>query len=135
MIRSARFSLPAALLAVVVSFPSTSLAQNGPPRFGVEDMAYDVPPLLLNAKEIKQALLESYPTELREAAISGSVVVWLYVDDSGSVAESLLHKRSDHEAFDAAALSIVRRMQFRPALMDEEPVAVWMLQRVDFNTQ
>lgn len=98
-------------------------------------MAYDVPPLLLNTKEITQALNEGYPTELREARISGSVVVWLYVDDSGRVTESLLHKRSDHEAFDAAALSIVRRMQFRPALMDEEPVAVWILQRVDFNTR
>jgi TonB family protein len=135
MTRSTWLTVSAVLPAVLLSPPSTLQAQNGPPGFGVETMAYDVAPLLLNGKEITKRLMESYPAELREAGISGSVIVWLFVDDSGDVAEALLHKRSDHVAFDEAALALVRGMKFRPALMEEEPVAVWIRQRVDFNTR
>lgn len=133
MTRSTWLTVSAVLPAVLLSLPSTLQGQNGPPGMGVEIMAYDVAPLLLNGKEIRQTLMESYPAELREAGISGSVIVWVFVDDSGDVKEALLHKRSDHEAFDEAALTVVEAMKFRPALMDEEPVAVWIRQRVDFN--
>jgi TonB family protein len=112
---------------------SSVQAQDGPPPRGVERMVYDVAPRLLNTQEIVEALDEAYPADLREQQISGSVVLWLFVDDSGAVAEALVHRRSAYRAFDAAALAIAEAMQFRPASMDDEPVGVWILQRLDFN--
>lgn len=136
MTGSLQFRVVLTLLLAGLLLASSSLqAQDATPHFGVWRLAYDVAPRLVNAQEVETALNERYPSELREAEISGSVVLWLFVDDTGAVAEAMVHKSSDYEAFDTAALVIAEAMKFRPALMDENPVGVWMLQKVDFNTR
>lgn len=123
------------LLAGLLLAPSSLQAQDDHLHFGVERMVYDVAPYLLNIREVQETLQDQYPTNLREARISGSVVLWMFVDDTGAVPEAMVHKSSDYEAFDTAALIIAEGMKFRPALMDSEPVGVWMLQKVDFNSR
>lgn len=130
-----QFKAAVAVLLVGLSLAPTPLqAQDVHPPLGVWRLAYDVAPRLLNLREVQETLQDQYPNELREARISGSVVLWLFVDDSGAMAEAMVHKSSDYEAFDTAALVIAEAMKFRPALMDSEPVGVWMLQKVDFDT-
>jgi len=46
-----------------------------------------------------------------------------------------LHEPSDYPQFNKAALTVVSSMKFRPAQYEGEPVGVWMLQKVDFNTR
>ena len=134
MIQSYQFlSVVAVTLVVLLMSPPSLQGQDDQIRIGVERTVYDVPPRLLNRPEVLKVLEEQYPSELREAAISGSVVLWLFVDDAGAVSDVMVHKGSDHDAFDDASLVVAKTMKFSPGLMDDEPVGGWILQRVDFN--
>lgn len=123
-------------LAGLLLAPSSLQAQDVPPGFGVERTVYDVAPRLLNNREVLTVLDERYPSELREAGISGSVILWMFVDDTGTVADARVHKGSGYEAFDGEALLVAEAMKFRPGLTDDdEPVGGWILQQIDFNTR
>lgn len=136
MTQPQRFRTIAALaLAGILLSPGLLRAQGDPPLRGVERTVFEVAPHLLNNREVLAVLEEMYPTELREAAISGSVILWLFVDDTGTVADASLHRSSGYDEFDAAALVVAEAMEFRPGLTDGEPVSGWILQRIDFNTR
>ncbi|HKK27201.1 MAG TPA: TonB family protein [Gemmatimonadota bacterium] len=89
---------------------------------------YEVPPRLLNRAEIERILLVSYPLELRERAVGGSLLVWLYVDERGDVARALIRRSSGYPSMDAAALRAADAMRFAPALNRDRTVGVWVSQ-------
>ena len=85
-----------------------------------------VRPELLNADEVKNALIESYPSTLRDAGIAGTPVVWFLIDATGTVVKTQLSKSSGFPALDEAGLNVASVMRFSPAMNREQKVAVWV---------
>lgn len=85
-----------------------------------------VRPELQNAKQVQQALIESYPPLLRSSGIGGSSMVWFFIDESGRVAKTQLSKSSGFPALDEAALKVAQTMQFTPGENRGRPVPVWV---------
>ncbi|MFQ5528844.1 MAG: energy transducer TonB [Gemmatimonadota bacterium] len=95
----------------------------------------DVEPRLKNGSLIQRLLTQRYPSMLREAGISGSVVLYVFVDEQGRPEKSQVQTSSGYAQFDAAAESIADDMDFSPAMNRDKPVGVWILQTIDFNTR
>lgn len=72
---------------------------------------------------------------LREAGISGSVKLYIFVDESGNPAKSQVQKSSGYAQFDAAAAEVAHRMEFSPAMNRDKPVGVWIVQQIDFKAK
>lgn len=100
------------------------------PRF----VPRDVDPRAVNDREIRDLLRERYPLHLKDAGVDGNVLVWLYVDRSGTVDRARIQESSGYEAMDRAALEVARRMEFEPARSGGRPVAVWVSRRITFRS-
>lgn len=94
---------------------------------------YDTSPSLQNRAEITRVLDELYPASLRAANVGGTVEMWLYLDESGAVANYQVKTTSGHEALDAATVEVVRRMRFSPARFEDHVTGVWISQWVTFE--
>jgi TonB family protein len=94
---------------------------------------YTVAPVLLNRDEIGKAVKELYPRMLRRIGASGTVLLWILIDDAGQVVKSTINRSSGREAFDRAALEIPELMRFKPALNSDEPVPVWVVIPIEFR--
>jgi TonB family protein len=70
---------------------------------------------------------------LRDAQISGTVVVWIFIDVDGIVGNTLVQTPSGYAELDEAALSVARTMRFSPALNGEQRVAVWLSLPITFR--
>jgi TonB family protein len=82
-------------------------------------------PELRNAHIVQQEL-EKRTRQLQRVGLSGTVRVWVYVDDSGRVAHRRLADTTGHCELDTAALDVSRTMRFTPALSGGERVSVWV---------
>lgn len=83
-------------------------------------------PELLNATEVRNALERNYPPLLRDAGISGSPNVHMYIDTLGVVRRTLLSKTSGYPALDEAAIQIAQAMEFSSAYNRGQKVDVWV---------
>lgn len=112
-----------------------------PPRAGVRErpedrpafIPYDVPPELKNPGEVQRVLSRTYPPALRESGTGGRVVLWLYVDETGTVQRTRVFRSSGYDALDEAARKVARQMEFTPALNRDRRTAVWVQQAIDFE--
>lgn len=95
---------------------------------------HDVPPRLLNRREVKATLLDLYPGGLEAVDVGGVVTLWLYVDTAGRVIRTVVREPSRFEAFNRAAEAVAQSMRFRPARQAGNPVAVWVQQSIRFRT-
>jgi len=88
------------------------------------------PPVPLNADQPAE-----YPTPLAQQRIGGSVILRLFIDESGTVvAESTrIHESSGYPALDSAALEAVPQLRYAPALQDGRAVASAFLQPFNFR--
>jgi protein TonB len=93
---------------------------------------YTVAPFLKNGRDVARTLSREYPPQLRSAAIGGRVLLWLFIDDTGTVEETVLKTSSGFEALDAAAMRIAMTMEFSPAINRDRKVPVWVAIPVDF---
>lgn len=93
----------------------------------------EIDPRLQNRSEFTRLLAREYPTELRDAGVGGRVLVWVFVDEGGSVAQARVYESSGREALDEAALRAVRQAQFSPATNRGEVVPVWIAVPVTFQ--
>jgi protein TonB len=89
-------------------------------------MPRDVNPVLRNTREVQRLLERTYPPLLRDAGIGGTVQVWFYIDESGTVRQTRLHASSGYAALDRAALDVADAMEFGPAMLRARPVPVWV---------
>jgi TonB family protein len=96
---------------------------------------FTVPPELVNAREVSQALQQFYPPLLRESGIGGSVKLWFYIDEEGNVKRTLLKSGSGHAALDDAAMKVAEVMRFSPAKNRDKVVAVWVDMPIVFRTK
>jgi len=76
-----------------------------------------------------------YPRALYEQRVEGTVVLRLFVDDTGAVVpdSTQIAEPSGYAALDSAALVGVAEMRFAPARRDGRPVASSFLQPVHFR--
>jgi TonB family protein len=87
---------------------------------------YTTPPELRNRPEVAETLRRHYPPLLREAGIGGTVTVWFYIDEQGTVQRTRIVTPGTRPELDAAALQIGEAMRFSPARHRDRPVGVWV---------
>ena len=98
-------------------------SQPGPDEF----IAVDIMP------EMIRTCAPEYPDSAKAAGIEGKVYVKALVDKTGKVASVKLLKTSGHDVLDRAAVAAVPECKFKPALIDEKPVAVWVTFPIQFQ--
>ncbi|HSU13641.1 energy transducer TonB [Longimicrobium sp.] len=92
--------------------PEPEPAPSGP----MEESEVDVRPSLRNADDMQRALERVYPSQLREAGVTGETVLQFVIDENGRVEPGSVEVvSSSDEAFSAAARRIVGSMRFSPA--------------------
>lgn len=74
-----------------------------------------------------------YPISLWDQDVEGRTVIRVWVDTAGLVDSAEVAESSGQAAFDSAALEGGRRLRFRPATRDGEPVSVWARVPVEFS--
>jgi len=124
--------LPAVQAVVAEEAPSPSEAARElmeSPTF----TPFTVPPGLQDREEMMAALEEEYPPLLRDAGIGGTVTIWFFVDETGTVQDTRLDESSGHPALDEAALRVAARVRFSAALNREKPVPVWISLPIAFG--
>jgi protein TonB len=94
-----------------------------------------VRPEIRNRSEVQAALMRLYPPILRDAGIGGSVTVWFFISDEGTVLDSRISESSGHAELDAAALRVADVFQFTPATNRDEVVQVWIQLPITFQVQ
>ena len=73
-----------------------------------------------------------YPFALREANISGSVVVEMIIDDTGRVTDAKIVE-STHPGFESPTLEAVKQWQFTPGWKDGRAVSTKGTQKLEYN--
>jgi len=94
--------------------------------------AFDTPPGLLNANQVRELIRRYHPQILKDVGIGGSVEMWIHVDESGAVARHEVKTSSGHDLLDAAAGRVVNQMRFSPAKNRDQAMAVWVRQLLTF---
>ena len=93
---------------------------------------YDSPPALQNPDDIDRALRELYPEESKRRGERGNIGTLLRIGLDGALQEARVFRSSGYPELDDAALAVVRRMQFSPALHQGAPREVWITMWVAF---
>ena len=113
-----------------------------PPEAPVEEASdrqtltpFTVAPVIQNGPEVARLMQEYYPSRLLDAGIGGAVLVWAYVDEEGRVGQVRVAETSGHDSLDAAALKVVDRIRFAPAINRDARVAVWIQLPLEFDVR
>jgi TonB family protein len=90
----------------------------------------DEPPVAIDAETPVR-----YPLALYQQRISGTVLLRLFVDESGRVApdSTRVQESSGYPALDSAALAAAPKLSFAPALRNGTPVATLFIQPIHFR--
>ena len=94
---------------------------------------FTVKPDVKNREEVRRALEREYPPLLRDAGIGGTVLVWFFIDEHGSVVRTLVRESSGFGGLDEAALKVAGIIQFTPALNRDKRVPVWISLPINFR--
>jgi protein TonB len=93
-----------------------------------EFIPYDEAPVPI--KEVQP----DYPTLARQAGIEGVVWVKALVDKGGKVRDAIVFKPSGASAgFEEEALKAAYKNEYKPAISNNQPVAVWVVYPVRFS--
>ena len=97
---------------------------------------YEVKPELRNRQQYGQALERRYPPMLKDAGIGGTVVLWVFINESGRVQNTRVVNSSGYDQLDQVAQDVMREVaQFTPALNRDQKVPVWIQIPVTFQTR
>jgi TonB family protein len=94
-----------------------------------------VEPELKNRRTVQQALTTFYPAILRERKVSGTVQLWVRIDEAGKIVKVQIKQSSGEDAFDRAAVQVADVMQFSPAMNRDKNVSVWIQVPIMFKAQ
>lgn len=120
--RLTRIALPL-LLCSVLSACAAGAGAGAEPSATTAPQAAGVQ--LLNRAEALRLMSRNYPALLRDAQVTGDVVVRVTLNAQGGVAERTL-ARSTHQLFGAAALTVADQLLFTPPAAAGERVNVRM---------
>ncbi len=96
---------------------------------------YTVAPRLKDPQAALQTLERHYPPLLKDAGVTGEVVIRAFVDSTGHVRETAVMESSGVAALDQAALAAVMQFEFTPAMNRDRRVAVWVRQLIVFESR
>ena len=96
---------------------------------------FTVAPSILNRNEVIRAMEREYPPLLRDAGIGGSVIVYFFIDEDGSVQDFRIFESSGHQALDEAALAVANVYRFSAALNRDKKVPVWVQFPITFQVR
>ena len=111
--------------------PDVPRGDDGTPRF----TPYTVKPELINRNEVSRALVQNYPTSLRNVGIGGRTVIWIFVNTEGRVVHVGVKESSGYAELDEAAVKVGRIFRFTPARNRDQVVPVWIALPITFKTQ
>jgi protein TonB len=113
-----------------------------PPEEQVTDLSaaptftpFTVAPSILNRNEVIRAMEREYPPLLRDAGIGGTVKVYFFIDENGTVQDTRIDVSSGHQALDDAALEVAGIYRFSPALNRDKKVPVWVSFPITFQVR
>ncbi|HSJ23148.1 MAG TPA: TonB family protein [Longimicrobiales bacterium] len=92
----------------------------------------EVRPELQNQRDLERLLARHYPPNLLAAGISGTPVLWFFIDENGRVLDTRLHTSSGYQALDEAARRVAPEMRFSPAMNRNQRVRVWVEIGINF---
>ena len=93
-----------------------------------EFVPYDELPVALN--EVKP----EYPPLAKQAGIEGTVWIKALVDKKGNVRDVIIYKASGSSAgFEEVAKEAAYKIKYKPAISNNQPVAVWVVYPVRFT--
>lgn len=93
-----------------------------------EFVAFDIGPEMLRLEQ------PVYPAIARRAGIQGEVWVKVLIDTEGKVRDAVVYIESGANAgFEEAAIAAALHGKWRPAMQNNQPVAVWAAYRVEFK--
>ncbi|MCH9015032.1 MAG: energy transducer TonB [Gemmatimonadetes bacterium] len=118
------------IMALGALFIAACAPSNDFPGDEVEVVTGFQPPVMTNANPPVR-----YPPNLFDQGVDGSVVLRLFVDESGTVdpESTAVAQSSGNLELDSAALSGVSRMRFAPATRDGMVVPATFLQPIHFR--
>jgi TonB family protein len=79
--------------------------------------------------------IPEYPPEAEQAGIEGTVWIKAKIGTSGNVLEAQVAKSSGVPSLDQAALAAAYYCDFNPALMNGQPVCMWVTWKVEFELE
>jgi TonB family protein len=93
-------------------------------------------PVLSNGGDLQKLIAESYPAALRDAGVTGSVLLRFRVDSQGVVEPDwVLVDLTTDPAFEAPAAAVARGLRFRPATsMSGASTFAWVTMPIHFGT-
>lgn len=98
-----------------------------------EDTVYEFFMVQQKPQIIKRVLPE-YPELARKAGLEGKVIIEIIVGKDGHVKSARVLK-SDNEIFNQAALNAVKQYVFKPAMQNDRPVSVRVIQPIVFSLE
>jgi len=87
---------------------------------------FTVAPDIQNRAEVIRALEREYPPLLRDAGVGGTVQVYFFIDEEGTVQKFQINESSGYQALDDAALAVAGVYRFSAALNRDNRVPVWV---------
>lgn len=75
-------------------------------------------------------VVPEYPKEAREKGVEGEVWVKMWIDTLGRVTKAFIEKTPD-QALSYAALDAALKTKFKPAMLDGQPIGVWLVAPFD----
>jgi protein TonB len=96
---------------------------------------FTVAPDILNRTEVVRAMEREYPPLLRDAGIGGTVRVYFFIDEEGTVKDRRIDVSSGHQALDDAAMAVAEVYRFSPALNRDKKVPVWVSFGITFQVR
>lgn len=132
----AEATLPVVGFADAVDLPPPAPEDPNASRASSSGFAvYTLGPRLLEPEAFQRALLRAYPGELRDAGIGGSVQLLVSIDEDGRVTGATIGVGSGYDRLDEAALGLVDRMRFSPAMNRDKRVAVTVSIPIEFRVR
>ncbi|HEX8697178.1 MAG TPA: energy transducer TonB [Longimicrobium sp.] len=89
-------------------------------------------PEAVNGMRVATMLARNYPPELRDAGITGTTVLLVWIGADGRVAEVRVVRPASDLRFDEAAVRVIRFLRFRPSRVGDCAVAGFHVVPVSF---
>ena len=94
---------------------------------------YTIAPELRNRADVARLLERHYPPLMRDAGMGGTVMMWVFIDQVGTVRKVLVKESSGLLPLDSAAVKVSSAMRFSPAQNRDIKVPVWVALPVSFK--
>ncbi len=74
-----------------------------------------------------------YPRLAQQAGITGTVTVWVAIDEEGNVIDARVYKSSRTKSLDEAAVQAAYKNKFKPGIQNGRPIKIGVTYNVEFK--